>query len=353
MATDSEQPTPSAQYPARTPGTPSPREVSREAGVAGKSLRFGLSWLEQALLSSGPVALVGSPAALFLICAMGSRAPTRLGGCAGEAQRPRQGRPSWPGSAGSLRARPPVGSAHRRNASCRGVQEAPALEEGSCVMEKLCGERCSTFGDICTESGIGHRAGPGVAEACSASAANSASSLCSPCSPCSRSLQRSMAARLLSGRVARGRPTIASALTPRPEQRRRKRRARGSPSGERAPPRLRLPAGCRPGSCFRRPPNEAKAGRVRAGPEQTLFHPQRGAGERIRAGRRAGAPAARRVRAPAGGSRASPGPRAAATVGNGRLRTPRVPAPNARGPGRRAVYLLQSLGFSITVTQLQ
>lgn len=304
---------------------------------------FGLSWLERALLSSGPVALVGSPAALFLICAMGSRAPTRLGGCAGEAQRPGLGRPSRPGSAGSLRVRLPVGSAHRRNASCRGVQEAPALEEGSCVMEKLCGERCSTFGDICTESGIGHRAGPGVAEARSASAANSASS---PCSLGSRSLQSSMAARLLSGRVGRSRPTIASALTPRPEPGRRKRRARGSPSGERAPPRLRLPAGVRPGSCFRRPPHEAEDRRVRAGPEQTLFHPQRGAGERTRAGRRAGAPAARRVWAPAGGSRAPPGPRAPADSPGPRPQRQRT---GAASP----VYLLQSLGFSITVTQLQ
>lgn len=99
---------------------------------------------------------------------IGARASARLDGCAGAKRlsgAPPLGAcaasqgwsvPPRPGVSGSP-PWPPVGSAHRRNASCRMAQEGPALEEGLCPKKKFPGERYSKRGVVIAETGRGQR----------------------------------------------------------------------------------------------------------------------------------------------------------------------------------------------------
>lgn len=112
------------------------------------------------------------------------------------AQRPWVVRPGVLGVPGPLPTQPPGRTTHRLNASWRRAQEGPALEEGWWAMWKFSGERYSRREVICTESGMGHRAGPGAAKAlgtCSDCSASNASAASSP--------RSSMAPKVLSTRA--------------------------------------------------------------------------------------------------------------------------------------------------------
>ena len=121
------------------------------------------------------------------------------------ALRPRVVRPS-PCRGLGCPPRPPVGSAHRRNASCRTAQEGPALEVGLCPKKKFPGERYSKRGVVFTERGRGQRVRSrqhergGVRAPCIPSAACTTSTPSAASSPGSlglRSPRCSMAAQLL------------------------------------------------------------------------------------------------------------------------------------------------------------
>lgn len=143
---------------------------------------------------------------------IGARASARLDGCAGAKRlsgAPPLGAcaasqgwsvPPRPGVSGSP-PWPPVGSAHRRNASCRMAQEGPALEEGLCPKKKFPGERYSKRGVVIAETGRGQRLRSSEAETRglhAASAARAASSARSPGSLSLPSPRCSMAAQPLS-----------------------------------------------------------------------------------------------------------------------------------------------------------
>lgn len=185
-------------------------------------MRFRPCCSKPALLSSRPVTLVwslaGSPAKQGQERRRGWTAVQVLRGSQvllpsgpAPALRPRVGRPS-PSRGLRVPSRPPVGSAHRRNASCRTAQEGPALEAGLCPKKKFPGDRYSKRGVVVTERGRGQRFRSrqyercGFRAPCIPSAARTTSTPSAASSPGSRSLPSprcSMAAQLLSTRAPR------------------------------------------------------------------------------------------------------------------------------------------------------
>lgn len=171
-------------------------------------MRFRPCCSKPALLSSRPVTLVwslaGSPAKQGQERRRGWTAVQVLRGSQvllpsgpAPALRPRVGRPS-PSRGLRVPSRPPVGSAHRRNASCRTAQEGPALEAGLCPKKKFPGDRYSKRGVVFTERGRGQRFRSREAETRGVRAASSASIASSPGSLSLPSPRCSMAAQLLS-----------------------------------------------------------------------------------------------------------------------------------------------------------